>query len=90
MRHLMESLGGWKTGAGVVGGVFTAAVFTVGWITTPVKANTEAIHETRDMAVENRGLIERQGGKIDRLICYNEEAAVQAQGGNANFARCSR
>ena len=88
--RFMTAVGGWKTGAGIVGGVVTAAVFTIGWVMAPVQANTLTIHETRDMAIENRSLIEQQGSKIDRLICYNEEAAVQAQGGNSNFARCSR
>ena len=88
--RLTAAIGGWKTGAGVVGGAVTATLVAFGWVNTPVKANTAAIQETRTMAVENRAMIQNQDAKIDRLICYNEEAAAQIQGQNPNFARCSR
>ena len=67
--RLAAAIGGWKTGAGVVGGVFTAAVVCLGIVQQPIKANT-------NMAKENRASVEALSARVSsqeeillRILC---------------------
>jgi len=59
-------------------------------IKSDVSANTIAIraHNDRLEALEHQS--EQNTGKLDRIICYNEESAKEYAGQTPNYARCTR
>ena len=80
-HSVSSAVGGWKTGAGVVGGFITAFLLFVGWVRSPqlevdahqderIEAIEEAVDTIRSDLREQGSMLREQGEAGELMKCW--------------------